>query len=192
MRSIPQPGAAGSTFGSRNMGAPSEGLPSPPLSQGPEAEKGGCLGAVNTASGPGWSQRQHSRACPSPLQPSPLRARLQQSLRPQHPLPTQRSVLSPSPRGHFTPRNCRSAEGAPRAETPTRERQGPGGLERRSPGKAGGTKREGAEGKHGSGGRQAQLPLPVPQEGFFLLQEGGAPARAHFSGISLGTVMIPV
>lgn len=50
MRSIPQPGAAGSTFGSRNMGAPSEGLPSPPLSQGPEAEKGGCLGAVNTAS----------------------------------------------------------------------------------------------------------------------------------------------
>lgn len=36
------------------------------------------------------------------------------------------------------------------------------------------------------------LPLPVPQEGFFWLQEGGAPARAHFSGISLGTVMIPI
>lgn len=71
MRSIPRPGAAGSTFGSRNTGAPSEGLPSPPLSQGPEAEKGGCLGAVNTASAPGWSQRQHSRACPSPLLPSP-------------------------------------------------------------------------------------------------------------------------
>lgn len=35
------------------------------------------------------------------------------------------------------------------------------------------------------------LLLPVPQEGFFWLQEGGAPARAHFSGISLGTVMIP-
>lgn len=34
-------------------------------------------------------------------------------------------------------------------------------------------------------------PLPVPQEGFFWLQDGGAPARAHFSGISLGTVMIP-
>lgn len=52
---------------------------------------------------------------------------------------------------------------------------------------------EGGREKHGPG-RAARgcLPLPVPQEGFFLLQEGGAPARAHFSGISLGTVMIPV
>lgn len=52
---------------------------------------------------------------------------------------------------------------------------------------------QGGRGNDGPGRAAGRcLPLPVPQEGFFRLQEGGAPARAHFSGISLGTVMIPV
>lgn len=46
------------------------------------------------------------------------------------------------------------------------------------------------EGQRAREGCGCCLPLPVPQEGFFRLQEWGAPARAHFSGISLGTVMI--
>lgn len=40
------------------------------------------------------------------------------------------------------------------------------------------------------GVRKRCLTLPVPHAGFLRFQEGGA--LAHFSGISLGTVMVPV
>lgn len=54
-----------------------------------------------------------------------------------------------------------------------------------------GGREQGKAGPEGERAARRCLRLPVPQEGFFWLQDGGAPARAHFSGISLGTVMIP-
>lgn len=182
---------------SQNMGLSCEGSSSPPLrvTRATGRKRGASWGAGNT--------RHSTYAKAKGRIPGPCHQPCKNPCRAQN--STLCLLKAPSPRGTLLPETSPGGLGPEPPASSTRTMQERGGSRSSGARISGPGKERPREGwgrlrttQLGGGGHELgratrrRLPLPVPQEGFFLLQERGAPARAHFSGISLGTVMIPV
>ena len=186
MRSIPQPGAAGSTFGSRNTGAPSEGLPSPPLSQGPEAEKGGVSWGSKHRILPGLEPKAAFQSLPLPS--PPLTPPSPPAAKPQTTASSAHSAVRPVPvpTGTLHSQELPQRRGCPSSGDSCQGAAGTSGSGTEKPRKGWGHRTGGRRGEARLGRPPGAAPVTCPPRGLLSAPGGGRPGPGPLLGHLLG------